>query len=53
MWMSFAASNVAVRTLQPMMIDIIAQRAIELYSGRLAARSVEPPPPLDEAKAEE
>jgi len=50
MWMSFAASNVAVRTLQPMMIDIMARRAIELYSGRLAARSVKPVPPLDEAK---
>jgi hypothetical protein len=37
MWASLAASNVAVRTLQPAVIDIIARRAIELYSGRLAA----------------
>jgi hypothetical protein len=37
MWASLAASNVAVRTLQPAVIDIIARRAMELYSGRLAA----------------
>jgi hypothetical protein len=37
MWASLAVSNVAVRALQPAVIDIVARRAIELYSGRLAA----------------
>lgn len=35
MWTSMAVSNVAARTLQPAVIDIIAKRAIDLYSGRL------------------
>ena len=35
MWASMAVSNVATRTLQPALIDIIAKRAIDLYSGRL------------------
>jgi hypothetical protein len=35
MWASMAVSNVAARTLQPAVIDIIAKRAIDLYSGRL------------------
>ncbi|MCB1276644.1 hypothetical protein [Prosthecobacter sp.] len=35
MWASVAVSNVAARTLQPAVIDIIAKRAIDLYSGRL------------------
>lgn len=35
MWASIAVSNVATRTLQPALIDIIAKRAIDLYSGRL------------------
>ncbi len=35
MWATLAVSNVAVRTLQPSVIDIVARRAIELYSGRL------------------
>jgi len=35
MWASLAVSNVAVRALQPAVIDLIARRAIELYSGRL------------------
>ena len=35
MWASVAVSNVATRTLQPALIDIIAKRAIDLYSGRL------------------
>lgn len=48
MWMSFAASNVAVRTLQPMIVDMIARRAIELYSGRLTARISKRLDPLDE-----
>jgi hypothetical protein len=42
MWVSLAASNVAVRTLQPAVIDIIARRAMELYSGRLAASTAAP-----------
>ncbi len=37
MWASLAVTNVAVRALQPAVIDIVARRAIELYSGRLAA----------------
>jgi hypothetical protein len=35
MWASLAVSNVAVRALQPAVIDLVARRAIELYSGRL------------------
>lgn len=45
MWASVAVSNVAARTLQPAVIDIIAKRAIDLYSGRLgkgAAAVAEP-----------
>jgi hypothetical protein len=34
-WVGVAVSNVAARTLQPIMIDIIAHRAIDLYSGRV------------------
>jgi len=34
-WASMAVSNVAARTLQPAIIDIIARRAVELYSGRI------------------
>jgi hypothetical protein len=36
MWMNLAVSNLAVRMLQPAIVDIVARRAIELYSGRLA-----------------
>lgn len=36
-WASMAVSNVAARTLQPAVVDIIAKRTIDLYSGRLAA----------------
>ncbi|MBX7208912.1 MAG: hypothetical protein K1X78_11400 [Verrucomicrobiaceae bacterium] len=36
-WAGMAVSNIAARTLQPAVIDIIARRAIDLYSGRLAA----------------
>ncbi len=35
MWAGVAVANVAARTLQPAVIDIIAKRAIDLYSGRL------------------
>lgn len=33
-WAGVAVSNVAARTLQPAIIDIIARRTIELYGGR-------------------
>jgi len=42
MWAGMAVSNVAARTLQPAVIDIIARRAIDLYSGRLG-RGAEAP----------
>lgn len=42
MWASMAVSNVAARTLQPAVIDIIAKRAIDLYSGRLGKSSGAP-----------
>jgi hypothetical protein len=35
-WASMAVSNVAARTLQPAIVDIVARRAVELYSGRVA-----------------
>jgi hypothetical protein len=34
-WAGVAVSNVAARTLQPIIIDIIAHRTIDLYSGRI------------------
>ena len=37
MWAGLAISNAAVRTLQPAIINIVARRAIELYSGRLTS----------------
>ena len=37
MWATVAVSNVAARTLQPAIVDIIARRAVELYSGRIGA----------------
>ncbi|TLD68641.1 hypothetical protein FEM03_21610 [Phragmitibacter flavus] len=36
-WASMAVNNVATRTLQPAIVDIVARRAVELYSGRVAA----------------
>jgi len=53
MWASLAVSNVTIRTLQPAIIDLIARRAIELYSGRLgkdatsAGHTPLPLPPLN------
>jgi hypothetical protein len=44
MWASMAASNIATRTLQPAIIDIVARRAIDLYSGRLTPPPPAPPP---------
>lgn len=35
-WASMAVNNVATRTLQPAIVDIVARRAVELYSGRVA-----------------
>lgn len=35
MWFNLIASNLAIRTLQPAVIDIVARRAIELYSGQI------------------
>lgn len=35
MWATMAASNLAARTLQPAIIDIVARRAMDLYGGRL------------------
>jgi len=34
-WASMAVSNIAARTLQPAIVDIVARRAVELYSGRI------------------
>jgi hypothetical protein len=39
-WASVAVSNIATRTLQPSIVDIIARRAVELYSGRVAGGSL-------------
>ncbi len=35
-WVSITASNAAVRTIQPSIVNIIARRAIDLYSGKLS-----------------
>jgi hypothetical protein len=42
MWASLAVSNVAIRAIQPAVIDLVARRAIELYSGRLHATTAHP-----------
>jgi len=34
-WAGMAVSNVAARTLQPAIIDILARRTMDLYSGRI------------------
>jgi hypothetical protein len=34
-WAGVAISNVATRTLQPVIVDIVARRAMDLYSGRV------------------
>lgn len=39
-WASVAVSNVAARTLQPAIVDIVARRAVELYSGRIGGGSL-------------
>lgn len=35
-WASMAVNNLAVRTLQPAVLDIIARRAVDLYSGNFS-----------------
>ena len=40
-WAGMAVSNVAARTLQPSIVDIVARRAVELYSGRIGMKRVE------------
>ena len=45
MWATLAISNVATRTLQPALVDIISNRAMQLYSGRLTPRKQELPAP--------
>lgn len=50
-WAGVAVSNVAARTLQPAIIDILARRAIDLYSGRIGqGRELLPerPEPVEE-----
>lgn len=47
MWAALAVSNVAVRSLQPAIIDLIARRAIELYSGRIHSAAAGQPPPAE------
>ena len=55
MWGSVLAKNAGIRFLQPKIIDIVARRSIELYSGELGAgqftpKSLAPPADLDEAE---
>jgi hypothetical protein len=54
-WASVAVSNVAARTLQPALIDIIAKRAIDLYGGDSRAKgpsaAASPSGPLPEPLA--
>ncbi len=53
MWASLAVSNMAVRALQPAVVDIVARRAIELYSGRLASGRELPPVATGEELADD
>lgn len=39
-WASMAVNNVATRTLQPAIVDIVGRRAVELYSGKVAEREM-------------
>ena len=41
-WASLIGRNVAVRTIQPIMIGFVGQRAIQLYSGKLATKGPKP-----------
>ena len=51
-WAGVAVSNIAARTLQPAVIDIIAKRAIDLYSGRLGAGTATPADPATMSAAD-
>lgn len=42
MWGSVLAKNAGIRVLQPKIIDIVARRSIELYSGQLSGAREEP-----------
>lgn len=42
-WAGVAVSNVAARTLQPAIIDILARRTMDLYSGRIGRSQAAPP----------
>ncbi len=53
MWASMAVTNVAARTLQPALIDIIARRAIDLYGGRLTQVKILPAPANELPAAEQ
>ena len=46
-WVSLTASNAAVRTIHPSIINIVARRAIDLYSGKLNES------PVDDATSSE
>ncbi|MCH8838536.1 MAG: hypothetical protein IIA60_12190 [Candidatus Marinimicrobia bacterium] len=55
MWGNVLAKNAGIRFLQPKIIDIVARRSIELYSGELGAgqfgpKSLAPPADLDEVE---
>lgn len=43
-WAGVAVSNVAARTLQPVIIDLVARRALELYGGRAIQATTSVPP---------
>ena len=44
-WASLIGRNVAVRTIQPIMIGFVGQRAIQLYSGKLTTGKQTPSKP--------
>jgi hypothetical protein len=41
-WASLIGRNVAVRTIQPIMIEFVGRRAIQLYSGKLGKEGLKP-----------
>lgn len=49
-WAGVAVSNIAARTLQPAIVDIVARHTIDLYGGRTGAPGNAPPTP-DDGKA--
>jgi len=44
-WAGVAVSNVAARTLQPILVDLVARRALELYGGRVLPSEAATPEP--------